>query len=110
MDIKLKKIKIDKKKVSEILLKYAIYFVLLIMIIVIIIKDSSIVSWRSLATILTQASTRCMLALGVGGIIVLAGTDLSIGRMVGLAGVLGASLMQAPEFSRRIFPNLPSSG
>lgn len=100
----------NDKKISDILLEYAIYFVLFLMIIIIIIEDSSIVSWRSLSTILTQASTRCMLALGVGGIIVLAGTDLSIGRMVGLAGVLGASLMQNPDFSRRIFPNLPSSG
>ncbi|MCT4687805.1 galactose/methyl galactoside ABC transporter permease MglC [Vallitalea sp.] len=106
----IRKISFDKKKISDLLLKYAIYFVLLIMIIIIIIEDSSIVSWRSLATILTQASTRCMLALGVGGIIVLAGTDLSIGRMVGLAGVVGASLMQSPGFSRRIFPNLPTSG
>jgi methyl-galactoside transport system permease protein len=106
---KTEKISFNKKKVSDFILKYAIYIVLVVMIIIIIIEDPTFVSWRSISTILTQASTRCMLALGVGGIIVLAGTDLSIGRMVGLAGVVGASLLQDPEFSRRIFPNLPSS-
>lgn len=100
----------DRKKMGDFILKYAIYIVLLVMIGLIIIKDSSFVSFRSLSTILTQASTRMMLALGVGGIIVLAGTDLSIGRMVGLAGVVGASLLQDPQFARRVFPNLPSSG
>lgn len=106
---KIEKISFNKKKVSDFILKYAIYIVLVVMIIIIIIEDPTFVSWRSISTILTQASTRCMLALGVGGIIVLAGTDLSIGRMVGLAGVVGASLLQDPEFTRRIFPNLPSS-
>lgn len=110
MEKTLKKSSFNKKNVYEFILKYAIYFVLLIMIAIIIAKDPSIVSWRSLSTILTQGSTRCMLALGVGGIIVLAGTDLSIGRSVGLAGVVGASLLQSGGFSRRIFPNLPSSG
>lgn len=104
-----KKKRFDKKAINELLLQYAIYIVLLAIIIIIIIKDPRFVSWRSVSTILTQASTRMMLALGVGGIIVLAGTDLSIGRMVGLAGVLGASLIQNPEFARRLFPNLPSS-
>lgn len=38
--------------------------------------------------ILNQVAPKMFLALGVGGLIVLAGTDLSIGRLVGLAAVL----------------------
>lgn len=38
--------------------------------------------------ILNQVAPKIFLALGVGGLIVLAGTDLSIGRLVGLAAVL----------------------
>ncbi|MBP1580890.1 MAG: galactose/methyl galactoside ABC transporter permease MglC, partial [Oscillospiraceae bacterium] len=76
---------------------------------VIVIMDPSILTLNSLTTILTQSSTRCILALGVAGLIVLAGTDLSIGRMVGMGAVLAGSLLQAPDFARRIFPNLPSN-
>lgn len=101
--------KATKKKVSDFMLKYAIYIALAMIILVIIIKDPSFLSLSSLTTILTQSSTRCLLALGVGGLIVLAGTDLSVGRMVGLAAVVAASLLQDPSFSRRIFPDLPSA-
>ncbi|MEG0319659.1 MAG: galactose/methyl galactoside ABC transporter permease MglC, partial [Niameybacter sp.] len=47
-----------------------------------------------------------ILALGVAGLLVLAGTDLSVGRMVGLSAVISASLLQTPEYARRIFPDM----
>lgn len=100
----------NRKKLNEFFLKYAIYIVLGFIILVIIIKDPTFVKPNNLLTILTQSSTRCLLALGVAGLIVLAGTDLSVGRMIGLAAVLAASLLQDPDFARRIYPNLPSKG
>jgi len=101
--------KVQKQKVTNFLLSYGIYIVFALMILVIVIMDPSVLTLNSLTTILTQSSTRCMLALGVAGLIVLAGTDLSVGRMVGLGAVLSASLLQEPEFARRIFPGLPSN-
>ena len=101
--------KAKKQQVTNFLLKYGIYIVFAAMILVIICIDPSILSINSVTTILTQSSTRLLLALGVAGLIVLAGTDLSIGRMVGMGAVLAASLLQDPSFSRRIFPNLPSN-
>ena len=101
--------KASKKKLTDFLLNYGIYIVFFLMIVAIIITDPKFVSLNTFTTILTQSSTRCILALGVAGLIVLAGTDLSVGRMVGLGGVLAASLLQAPDFARRIYPNLPSS-
>ena len=101
--------KAKKQQITNFLLSYGIYIVFALMILVIVILDPSVLSLNSLTTILTQSSTRCMLALGVAGLIVLAGTDLSIGRMVGMGAVLAASLLQAPNFERRIFPNLPSN-
>ena len=56
---------------------------------------------------MTQASTRTIFALGVGTIIVAKGTDLSLGRQVGLAAVISASLLQAPEYVYKMYPNLP---
>lgn len=43
--------------------------------------------------ILNQVSPKIFLALGVGGLIVLAGTDLSIGRLVGMASVFTGMLV-----------------
>lgn len=101
--------KVQRQKITNFLLSYGIYIVFALMILVIVIMDPSVLTLNSLTTILTQSSTRCMLALGVAGLIVLAGTDLSVGRMVGLGAVLSASLLQEPTFARRIFPGLPSN-
>lgn len=98
----------DKKRVIDFLLNNAIYVVLLILIAVIISMDSSFLSVMNFKFIITQASTRVILALGVAGLLVLAGTDLSVGRMVGLAAVVSASLLQSPEYSRRIFAGMPA--
>lgn len=47
---------------------------------------------NSIITMLNQASPRLFFSLGVAGLIVLAGTDLSIGRLIGLGGVLTVML------------------
>ncbi len=98
---------LDRKKVVDLLLNNAIYIVLLILVGVIISMDKSFLSMKNFTFIITQASTRTILALGVAGLLVLAGTDLSVGRMVGLAAVVSASLLQSPDYARRIFPELP---
>ncbi len=97
----------DKKKTLDFLLNNAIYIVLLLLVGVIISMDNSFLSIKNFTFIITQASTRMILALGVAGLLVLAGTDLSVGRMVGLAAVVSASLLQEPEYARRIFPAMP---
>ena len=66
----------DKRTWKEILLDYALYIILGIMIIGVIIADRSFVSMNNFWKILAQASTRGIMALGVAGLIVLAGTDL----------------------------------
>lgn len=86
--------------------QYAIYLVLLCVIVVIIALEPSFLSIRNITSILQQSSTRLIIALGVAGIIILGGTDLSAGRMVGMAGVICASLLQSPDYSLRIYPNL----
>lgn len=49
-----------------------------------IIKGSPLLTYNNVLNILQQASPRMFLALGVAGLILLTGTDLSIGRMVGM--------------------------
>lgn len=93
--------------VFEFIMEHAIFFVLLGLLIVIVVISPDFVSIRNFRNILAQASTRIIMALGVGGIIVTGGTDLSLGRQVGLAAVVSASLLQAPDYLYRMYPDLP---
>ncbi len=48
------------------------------------VKNSPLLTYNNVLNILQQASPRMFLALGVAGLILLTGTDLSIGRMIGM--------------------------
>ncbi len=57
-----------------------------------IVKGVPLLTVNNILNILSQASPRMFLALGVAGLILLAGTDLSIGRMVGM-GMTAATII-----------------
>lgn len=97
----------QREKIRNFLLDYSLYIVLGILILIIILLEPSFLSLQNLTNILSQASTRAIMALGVAGLIVLQGTDLSAGRVLGLAAVVGASLLQDPDFPSRMYANLP---
>jgi len=99
--------KMKKEDVIEFMMDHAIFFVLLGLLTVIIVISPDFISFRNFRNILSQSSTRIIMALGVGGIIVTGGTDLSLGRQVGLAAVISASLLQAPDYAYKMYPNLP---
>ena len=56
------------------------------------VKGVQLLTVNNILNILQQASPRMFLALGVAGLILLAGTDLSIGRMVGM-GMTAATIV-----------------
>lgn len=58
-----------------------------------IIKHTPLLTLNNVLNILMQASPRMFLALGVGGLILLGGTDLSVGRMVGTSMVMSTMIM-----------------
>lgn len=97
----------NKERISEWTMNNAIYLVLIALLIVIIIISPDFVSFRNFKNILAQASTRIIMALGVGAIIIAKGTDLSLGRQVGLAAVMSASMLQAGDYAYRMYPDLP---
>ena len=96
----------EKKSTREIILDYALYFILGLMIIGVIIADHSFLSMNNVWKILAQASTRGIMALGVAGLIVLAGTDLSAGRVLGCGAALTASLLQSVDYASRMYPQI----
>ena len=99
--------KASVQQLGRFAMSYAIYIVLVCIFLVMVFIDPSLLTMRNLTFILSQASTRVILALGVAGIVVLGNTDLSLGRSVGMAGILSASLLQAVDYERRIFETMP---
>ncbi len=98
---------LTSKKVMDFFLQYAIYLVFVILVLVIAIMEPAFLSLQNFRNILSMSATRVIIAMGVGGILITGGTDLSAGRQVGLAAVLSASMLQALEYSRRMYPDLP---
>ncbi|MBS5939676.1 galactose/methyl galactoside ABC transporter permease MglC [Clostridium sartagoforme] len=100
------KVKFDKESLQNFLLNYALYIVLFIMIVFFVIKEPGFLSLKNFTNILSQASTRGILALGVAGLIVLQGTDLSAGRILGFTAIVSASLLQSTTYAAKMYPNL----
>ena len=81
----------------DFLLRNGLYIAIIIIFIALciatpIIKNVQLLTVNNVLNILSQASPRMFLALGVAGLILLAGTDLSIGRMVGM-GMTAATIV-----------------
>lgn len=99
--------KLSSKNVSNFMLQYAIYFVFLALVVMISIIEPSFLSFGNFGNILSMSATRIIIALGVGGILITGGTDLSAGRMVGFAAVVSSSMLQVADYARRMYPDLP---
>jgi len=97
---------IDIKTIQKFVSNNAIYIVLVVLIIFITFQNPAFLSLNNFRNILIQSATRVIIALGVGGILITQGTDLSAGRQVGLSAVISASLLQTLEYSRRFYPQL----
>ncbi len=81
----------------DFLLKNGLYIAIVLIFILLCaitpaIKGVPLLTFNNVLNILQQASPRMFLALGVAGLILLAGTDLSIGRMVGM-GMTAATII-----------------
>ncbi|MBZ9688589.1 galactose/methyl galactoside ABC transporter permease MglC [Clostridium estertheticum] len=104
--MEMEKKKFAGKDIQAFLKQYAIYVVLVVLIIGIAIKDPRFISLGTFRDVLTQSSTRIIIALGACFAILTAGADLSAGRVVGLAAVISASMIQAAEYTSKFYPNL----
>lgn len=96
-----------QKAIKDFSVKYAIYLVFMALVIAITIKEPSFLSIQNFRNILSMSATRIIIAMGIGGILLTGGTDLSAGRQVGLAAVISASLLQFMDYPRRMYPTMP---
>ena len=83
---------------TQFLYKNGLYIVIVLIFIALciitpLVKNTQLLTVTNILNILQQASPRMFLALGVAGLILLTGTDLSIGRMVGMGMVTATIIM-----------------
>ena len=84
----------------------ALYILIAVFVIAVFAYNPNFLSADSVVNILMQSASRLIMALGVAGIIVLTGTDLSAGRCLGLCACICASLLQSNAVANKMFPAL----
>ena len=97
--------------IKQFLLNNGLYIAILCIFILLciltpIIKHTQLLTMNNILNILQAASPRMFLALGVGGLILLGGTDLSVGRMVGTSMVLSTMIMHKGINTGALFGNV----
>ncbi len=80
------------------LLKNGLYLAIIVIFIALciitpVVKNMPLLTMTNILNIFQQASPRMFLALGVAGLILLTGTDLSVGRMVGMTMTISTIVM-----------------
>ena len=99
----------DKRRFwTDGILNNALYILMAIFIIYTAIVNHNFLKIGSITNIISLAAASLPFALGVAGCIVLTGTDLSGGRVVGLSAALSAALLQKTDLARRMFSWMPN--
>lgn len=93
--------------IKDFLTNNAMYIVILIMILYTGLTRPNFFSIQTAVNVVSNASVRFIIALGVSGTLIIRGTDLSAGRVVGLSAIITGTLVQKPDYVGRFFPNLP---
>ncbi len=92
--------------ISELLINNSLYIFLVAAVVFIACLNPRFLSFPSIINIISLSAANLPLALGVAGAIILAGTDLSGGRVVGLVACVGAALLQSSSYAGKMFPGL----
>lgn len=104
--------KIEKRLSLRSVLRFlennAITVLMILAAIVVGILRPNFFSRANFTNLSVNTAVRFIIALGVSGCLITKGTDLSAGRVVGLAACVAASLLQNQTYGDRFFPNLPN--
>ena len=94
------------RKIKEFALDNAMFITISVAIVIIAIIKPRFLSAPSVINIISLTAAKLPLALGIGGAIVLSGTDISAGRAGGLTACISASLLQMTGYANKMFPAL----
>ncbi len=93
----------------DFLINNMLYFLIFLAVIYIQIREPAFLKAASVVNILALSAANLPIALGIAGCIILTGTDLSAGRVVGLTACLSASLLQATGYANKMFPDIATA-
>ena len=92
------------RAIGDMLMNNAMFIIIAIAVVGIWIAEPTFLSTASIVNIINLTAAKLPIALGVGGCIILAGTDISAGRVVGLSACIAAGLQLT---TNKLFPGLP---
>ena len=100
----------DERKAwrRELIINNSLYVFLVAAVVVIQFISPNFLSGPSIVNIISLSAANLPIALGIAGAIILTGTDLSAGRIVGLVACVSASLLQASGYPNKMFPDMPT--
>ncbi len=91
---------------KEFFINNSLYIFLGLAIVVIEVLQPAFLSVPSIINIISLSAANLPIALGIAGTIILTGTDLSAGRVVGIVACVSASLLQTTGYANKMFPML----
>ena len=99
--------KINSKAIVKWLSDNAIIVMIVLAAIFTSTQNKNFYSINNIRNLLSNTAVRFIIACGVSGCLITKGTDLSAGRVMGLAACLSGILMQKASYSDKFYPNLP---
>ncbi len=99
----------DRAKITDLLLNNALFILMAVAIIYVAIVNENFLKPTSIVNIISQTAIYLPIAMGIGGCIVLTGTDLAAGRIVGLTACISAALLQndsVDKLANKMFPEM----
>ena len=96
-----------KFDIKKFLSNNAIIILIAILALAVGFSTNNFFSTNNLKNLIANVSPRFIIACGVSGCLITKGTDLSAGRMVGLAACLSAMMLQSVDYAARMLPGLP---
>lgn len=99
-------VKSNRPSIKDWLIENALIVVIIAMVIYTAFSADNFITFSNLKNILSNVSVRFLIALGVSGCLIIRGTDLSAGRIVGITAVLTAVLLQNPDSPGVLYENI----
>lgn len=103
----MKRDSLNFKSIKDFVTNNLIAILLVVLVLFVGFTRDNFFSWANVSNIAANVTPRFIIALGISGILITCGTDLSAGRSIGLSAVLSCSFLQNPGNAKNLFPNLP---
>lgn len=98
-----------KRTLKDWIVENALVVVIILMVIYTAFSANNFVSFNNLKNILANVAVRFIIALGISGPLIIRGTDLSAGRIVGITSVVTAIFLQRADAPGILYPAIAGS-